>query len=92
MAFNLFIAYDLMNPGQNYDQVRDQIKGLGQWAQIQYSMFYVHTVLNPQQAHDHIRLVMDTNDRLAVIEANSAVITVYPKATIDAINNVWFAN
>ena len=33
MAFNLFIAYDLMNPGQNYDAVRDRIQSLGQWYQ-----------------------------------------------------------
>ena len=33
MVYNLFIAYDLMRPGQNYEAVRDRIKSLGQWHQ-----------------------------------------------------------
>ncbi len=45
MASNLFIAYDLMKPGQNYDAVRDAIRNLGPWYQFQYSLFYVHTAL-----------------------------------------------
>ena len=43
MACNLFIAYDLLQPGQNYEAVRDRIKSLGQWPQFQLSLFYVHT-------------------------------------------------
>ena len=39
MAYNLFIAYDLMQPGQNYEAVRDRIKSLGQWHQFQLSLF-----------------------------------------------------
>lgn len=43
MATNLFVAYDLCEPGQNYDAVRERIKSLGQWHQFQYSLFYVST-------------------------------------------------
>lgn len=89
MAYNLFIAYDLNAPGQNYDVVRDQIKALGQYAQLQYSLFYVHTAYNARQAHDAVRAVMDANDKLAVIEATAATITSYPQQVIDAINSVW---
>jgi hypothetical protein len=47
MAFNLFIAYDLDKPGQNYDGVHARIKSLGRWYHAQQSLFYVHTALTP---------------------------------------------
>ena len=43
MSYNFFIAYDLLQPGQNYEAVRDRIKSLGQWHQFQLSLFYVQT-------------------------------------------------
>ena len=91
MATNLFIAYDLMSPGQNYDQVRDAIKALGKWHQFQYSLFYVSTDLSPGDAYAAVIATMDTNDKLAVIEANSAVVSNYTKPLIDAINAIWDA-
>ena len=33
---NLFIAYDLMSFGKNYEGVRDAIKSLGSWYQFQF--------------------------------------------------------
>lgn len=90
MATNLFIAYDLNSPGQNYDQIRDAIRGLGQYHQFQYSLFYVSTRQSPQQAYAIVSQFMDANDRLAVIEANSAIVTNWDKPLIDAINTVWF--
>jgi len=90
MAFNLFIAYDLCEPGQNYDQVRDAIRGLGQYYQFQYSLFYVNTQQSPQQAYATVIQFMDANDRLAIIEANSAIVTNWDKPPIDAINAIWF--
>lgn len=91
MASNLFIAYDLMSPGQNYDAVRDRVKSLGQWHQFQYSLFYVHTGLEPQQAYTHVLAVMDANDRLAVINAQGGLVTNWDHPSIDAINAIWFA-
>jgi len=38
---NLFVSYDLKDPGQNYDRVITAIKGLGSWAKVQYSLWYV---------------------------------------------------
>jgi hypothetical protein len=57
--FNLFIAYDLLAPGQNYDGVRDRIKELGIWHQFQLSLFYVSTASSPQQAYAHVAQAMD---------------------------------
>jgi len=89
MAFNLFIAYDLMQPGQNYEAVRDTIKSLGQWHQFQLSLFYVHTSLSPEQAFNKVVSVMDANDRLAVINAHEGVVTSWDKPPITEINAIW---
>lgn len=91
MAFNLFIAYDLIPPGQNYEAVCDAIRSLGQWHQFQYSLFYVNTVYTPQQAYAHVLQFMDTGDKLAVINAQSGVVSSDEKPLIDAINAIWFA-
>ena len=92
MAYNLFIAYDLMTPGQNYEAVRDRIKELGLWHQLQLSLFYVSSEHTPQPAFTHVHAVMDANDRLAVIKAASylgAIVTTWDKPPIDAINSIW---
>ena len=92
MTFNLFIAYDLMKPGQDYTSVHNKIKSLGRWYQPQFSLFYVNTNLTPQQAHAAVWSVMDATDRLAVIDARSGVLSPSIQADIDAINRVWLSN
>ncbi len=94
MANNLFIAYDLNQPGQNYDAVRDAIKDLGRWHQFQYSLFYVNTDLSPRDAFNHVIAAMDRNDRLAVINCDfggSAIVSTWDRPPIDAINAIWAA-
>lgn len=86
---NLFIAYDLMAPGQNYDRVRDAIKGLGRWHQFQYSLFYVSTALDAAQAYAHVIVTMDSNDRLAVIDASGGVVTDWDRPPMAEINALW---
>ena len=94
MAYNLFIAYDLIRPGQNYDAVRDRIKELGKWHQFQLSLFYVHTSHAPQHAYAHVWAVMDANDKLAVINAADwlgGMVSNWDHPPIDAINAIWLA-
>lgn len=91
MAYNLFIAYDLIPPGQNYDDVRDAIMGLGQYHQFQYSLFYVNTQHSPNEAYLVVRQHMDVGDKLAVIDAKAGVVSSGDKPLIDAINQIWFA-
>jgi hypothetical protein len=43
MTFNYFIAYDLCQPGQNYEDVRERIKSLGRHAWMQQSLYYVQS-------------------------------------------------
>lgn len=89
MAFNLFIAYDLMSPGQNYDAVRSRIQALGAHYQFQQSLFYVHTLYTPHNAHAFVAQAMDPNDKLVVINAASGVVTTWDRPPIDAINAIW---
>jgi hypothetical protein len=90
MAYNLFIAYDLIPPGQNYEVVRARIKTLGKWHQFQYSFFYVHSAMSAQQAYAHVAAVMDQYDKLAVIDAQAGVVSTWDRPPIDAINAIWF--
>lgn len=89
MAYNLFVAYDLIPPGQNYDAVQNQIKQLGPWYKLQYSLYYVQSVLDMKAAHDFVRLVMDGSDHLAVIDARDAFVSTLPAGDLAAIRNVF---
>lgn len=79
-----------MSPGQNYDQVRDRIKSLGQWYQFQFSLFYLKSEWTMKAVHDAVWAVMDPNDRLCVIEATAAYVSTYPQPDI-AVNFAWFS-
>ncbi|KGM34691.1 hypothetical protein [Inquilinus limosus] len=94
MAYNLFIAYDLLSPGQNYDAVRNRIRELGPNWQFQLSLFYVHSGVDPQNAYAHVLAVMDANDKLAVINAADylgAIVTNWDHPPINEINAIWTA-
>jgi hypothetical protein len=71
MANNLFISYDLMKPGQNYEAVIEKIKGLGSWAKVHYSLFYVSSKYSARQATDHVWAAMDANDTILVVNAST---------------------
>ena len=71
MANNLFISYDLHSPGQDYEKVADAIKGLGSWAKVQYSLWYVKSGLSASEAGEKVCSVMDSNDSLIVIDATN---------------------
>lgn len=68
---NLFISYDLKNPGQNYERVMNAIKGLGSWARVQYSYWYVSSSHTAKQAADIVRRAQDSNDTLIVIDTTN---------------------
>jgi hypothetical protein len=93
MAYNLFIAYDLMSPGQNYEAVIHRIKELGVHWQFQYSLFWVHTGYTPNEAYAHVAQAMDTNDRLIVVNcalaSGQVVVSNWDHPPIDAINAIW---
>jgi hypothetical protein len=89
MLHNLFIAYDLIPPGQNYDAVHNQIKQLGPWYKLQYSLFYVQSAMDMKTAHDFVRLAMDGGDNLAVVDARDAFVSTLPAGDLAAIRSVF---
>lgn len=71
MANNLFISYDLMAPGKDYEAVYTAIKSLGGWAKVHKSVWYVNSAKTAQEAVDVVWRHMDTNDKLIVINATT---------------------
>lgn len=71
MSNNLFISYDLMNPGQNYDKVIEAIKSLGSWAKVHQSFWYVNSQYSSRQAAEHVWKFMDRNDKLLVADTSN---------------------
>lgn len=89
MGYNLFIAYDLHAPSQDYRAVREAIEDLGQHYQFQLSLYYVHTPYTPEEAFAIISRHIDLDDRLAVINAERGIVTNWDHPPIDAINAIW---
>ena len=71
MGNNLHISYDLNSPGQNYEKVITAIKELGSWAKIQKSFWYVNSPYSAEQARDHIKKSIDSNDSIYVVDATN---------------------
>lgn len=68
---NLFISYDLREPGKNYGEVTQRIKSLGSWAKIHKSFWYVKSPLTAGEAVTKIESVLDANDLVSVVDASS---------------------
>ena len=68
---NLFVSYDLRNPGQNYEAVIAEIKRHGYWVKVQYSLFYLSTTETARQVADAVWRAMDSNDSLIVVDATN---------------------
>lgn len=71
MANNLFVSYDLINPGQNYEAVIEAIKQIGSWARVHQSFWYVNSNLSAREAAETIWRSMDRNDKLLVVNCSS---------------------
>jgi len=93
MNNNLFVSYDLHEPGKNYESVIAEIKKLGAWAKVHYSLWYVDSALNSEQAAKRVWSAMDGNDRLIVIDATNNHCYWYnlSKEVAELIKSRWFA-
>jgi hypothetical protein len=92
MANNLFVSYDLYNPGQNYEKVAEAIKSLGNWAKVQKSFWYVNSNYTASRAVDIVWAAMDTNDSLIVVDAtnNNAAWRGLSTEVSDFIKDKWY--
>lgn len=92
MANNLFISYDLMQPGQGYEAVTEEIKKLGNWAKVNYSLWYVNSNLSASDAATKVWAVMDNNDKLIVVDAtnNTAAWNNLSDEVANYIKDQWY--
>lgn len=89
MARNLLVAYDLNNPGQNYQNVIAEIQRHGVWLKLEYSLFYLQTNETAEQVRDAVWRVMDSNDKLVVVEAVMGAWAGLDKQTGDRMLQLW---
>lgn len=89
---NLFISYDLISPGQRYDKVTEEIKKHGAWAKVHLSLFYVNSSQSAEQFAKNVWSVMDSNDKLIVIDATNNTSYFYnlEPDVANMIKDQWF--
>jgi hypothetical protein len=90
---NLFVSYDLHQPGRNYESVIAAIKAQGNWAKPLESVFFLDTAKTAEAVHAAVRAAMDANDSLLVIDAsnNHAVWSNLAPNVSDYIRGHWNA-
>lgn len=71
MANNLFISYDLRND-KDYPRLTSAITALGSAVKVHLSLYYLKTNYSAQQVGESLLRAIDTDDRLVVIDANTA--------------------
>lgn len=67
----IIITYDLMTPGKNYEALLQRIKGNNAWAKLGGSSYLIITENSPTQIRDHLKSVLDVNDKLFVSVINT---------------------
>ena len=65
------ITYDLLSPGQKYDELHEQIKSYGTWARVTESNWIVVTDKSAVQIRDHLLSCIDSGDRLFVVKSGT---------------------
>ena len=67
---NLFISFEFNRPDRTYDRVVHAISTLGgPWAEVHYGHWYVSTALTARQVCDRLKPLLDTTDKLIVVDA-----------------------
>ena len=62
----LIVTYDLVNPGQNYEELLRKIRAYPGWAMLGGSSYLISTDATPVQVRDNLMAVLDRNDQLFV--------------------------
>ncbi len=72
MANNLFISYDLSDPDKNFDKLSAEIQKLGDWAQVQPTLWFVKSQFTSEQATSLLWPALNaSDDSLTVIDATN---------------------
>jgi len=65
------ISYDLNKPGQDYPELYETIKGLGNWCHPVDSTWFVVSELTAEEVRDAIKSVVDSSDSVIVVRATT---------------------
>lgn len=72
MANNLFISYDMADPDQTFDKVVSAIEKLGDWVQVQPTLWFVKSDYTAEQAASLLWPAFNPpDDSLIVIDASA---------------------
>lgn len=79
------VAYDLNNPGQDYDRLKRAIEQISTWyAPLQKSLFFIASNTGRRQdIYAFLKANMDVNDQLCVIEFNGATLDILKSLQTD---------
>lgn len=69
MSFYM-INYDLVQPGQNYDDLIKAIKSYSAWCHVLESCWIVKSDLQPSSIRDALTQYLDANDKILVIKVS----------------------
>ena len=64
------VTYDLISPGQNYSAIHEQVKTYAKWARPTESTWVLVTDRSAKQIRDHLKSVIDEDDRLFVVKSS----------------------
>jgi len=64
----LLVGYDLDKPGQNYPKLETALKAFGVWWHGLDSTWIVRADLTAVQLRDHLSGLIDSNDKLLVVD------------------------
>lgn len=72
MANNLFISYDLSDPDKSFDALSAEIQKLGEWAQVQPTLWFVKSDFTSEQVTNLLwpKMIADA-DSLVVIDTGN---------------------
>jgi len=77
MPYSLLVAHQVTGSDQRRTDVEQVIESLGEWIQIQRSLYILWTAVSPQEVHERIREAMDESDLLAVADINEGFVSNY---------------
>ena len=77
MEYTLLIAHQVSNSAERAEAVERTIESLGEWIQIQQSLYILWTRTKPREVHELIRPLMDENDLLAVADVLEGFVSNY---------------
>lgn len=91
MANDILISYSLRETGKDYQPLYEAISGLGAWAAIHETLWYVKSEFESDYIIEQLKQYVGNNDVLFVVNvSNESVweINAAPEVA-DQINNYW---